>query len=89
MKKREDWDYLKEKEQWLEKETMSVKDFIDLLKKYPPEMKVMSTWESTVHSVKKENIYISHTNRLFIDSDENFYKKEFAKDIQENELEKT
>lgn len=78
-------EYLFEKEKWLLDETLNVGSLIELLKKYPKDMKVMTTWESTVHSLKKENIYESITGSLYLDADENFYKEQFSKNPKENE----
>lgn len=71
-------EYLKEKEENLG-ETLTVKDLIDILKKYPDGMKVMITWESTLNELKEEFIYESITGNLLLDGDYGFYKKDFAK----------
>lgn len=74
------FEYLNDKEKWIIEKTLSVKNLIELLKQYPPEMKVFSTWESTLHEITKENVYVSVTGNLYIDSDDNFYKEHFAKE---------
>jgi hypothetical protein len=66
-------------------ETLNVENLIEILQKYPKNMKVMTTWESTVNSLKKENIYQSITGSLYLDADGNFYKKDFSKNPIENE----
>ena len=78
-------DYLLGKEQWIKKDSITVGELIEILKSYPKKMKVMTTWESTLHSLQKKNVYVSVTGSLYLDADENFYKEEFAKDPKENE----
>lgn len=78
-------EYLFEKEKWLYEETLTVEGLIEILQKYPKNMKIMTTWESTVHILKKENIYESITGSLYLDADENFYKEGFSKNSKENE----
>lgn len=78
-------DYLQEKEKYLLEDTLTVSDLVNILFRYPPNTKVMITWESTVNGFKKENIYLSHTGTLYFDADGNFYKKEYAKNAGENE----
>jgi len=60
-------------------ETINVKDLIEILKKYPQDMKVITTWEDSHHVLKEENIYESKDGYLFFDCDDNFYKKDFMK----------
>lgn len=72
-------DYLFEKERYLLKDTLTVQGLIEVLKKYPKDMKIMTTWQFTVHSLEKENIYESVTGRLYLDAGENFYKDRFSK----------
>jgi len=60
-------------------ETINVKDLIEILKKYPQDMKVITTWEGIFHALKEENIYESKDGYLFFDCDDNFYKKDFMK----------
>lgn len=80
-------DYLSETEEWLLKQSINVEDLIKILQNYPPDMKIMTTWESTFHSLQKKNIYESKTGSfLYLDADENFYKKELSKNPKENEL---
>lgn len=67
------------------KETMNVRELIEMLSLYPKDMKVIITWESTLKSIQKENIYVSKEGHLYLDSDGNFYKEDFAKDPKENE----
>jgi hypothetical protein len=71
-------DYIHDREFHLN-DTLTVKQLIEILKKYPCDMKVMTTWESTVHELKEENIYETCTGKLYLDAYENFYKKEFQK----------
>lgn len=58
---------------------LSVKEFINILQKYPPEMKIITTWESTVHALEEQNIYESKEGHLYLDADYNFYKNQFSK----------
>lgn len=74
---------LEDKEQYLE--TITVQSLINILLKYPKHMKVMTTWESTVHTLQGKNVYEALTGTLYIDADENFYKKRYAKNPKENE----
>ena len=64
---------------------MTVATLIDLLKKYPSDMKVFTTWESTVNEITKKDVYESKEGHLYIDGDACFYKDRFAKDPNENE----
>lgn len=77
--------YIKETEKYLLDDILCVKELIEFLKKYPKNMKILTTWESTLNILKKENIYESFTGTLYLDADYNFYKKEFAKNSKENE----
>jgi len=72
-------DYLYEKEKWIKDESITVKELIEILKEYPEDMKIMTTWESTLHSLTRDNIYESKTGSLYIDADENFYKTSFER----------
>ncbi len=67
-------------EDYLLKKTMSISELIDILKTYPKEMKVMFTWESTLKDLRKENIYEAKNGALYLDADNNSYKREFAKE---------
>ena len=78
---------LDEKEFWF-KDTLKVEQLINILKKYPKDMKVMITWESTVNEIKAHNIYESHTGSLYLDADGNSYKNDYAKNPKENEMKK-
>lgn len=61
--------------------TLTVSELIGILERYPKDMKVMLTWESTVECLTEENIYEAYTGTLYLDADCNFYKKEFEKKI--------
>ena len=78
-------EYIFEREKWLYEETLTVQGLIEILQKYPKDMKIMTTWESTVNSLKKENIYEAITGSLYLDADGNFYKEQFSKNHKENE----
>lgn len=71
--------YLSIKESLLLKDTLTVQELIDILQQYPKDMKVLSTWESTVNSLTKDNIYESLTGSLYLDADNNSYKENFCK----------
>lgn len=77
-------EYLFEKEKCLH-DTLTVEKLIKILQKYPKNMKVLITWESTVNELRERFIYESITGTLYLDADYNFYKKDFAKDPNENE----
>ncbi len=70
---------------WLIDQSMTVGELVDLLSKYPEDMIVLTTWESTVNSLLKREIYVSHDGYLYIDADSGSYKKDFARDPMENE----
>jgi len=70
--------YLHEREKHTEK-TLNVGSLISILKKYPPEMKVLITWESTVNELYPEFIYEAYTGALYLDGDYGFYKEDFKK----------
>lgn len=77
-------EYRLEKEKRLGKRTLTVQELIKILEKYPKEMKIFTTWESTLHSLEKENIYKSSTGSLYLDADQNFYKDDFCCDLEED-----
>lgn len=76
-------DYLKEREKFFD--TLKVGELIEILGKYPKEMRVLITWESTLNEFTRKNIYESVTGTLYLDGDYNFYKQQFAKNPKENE----
>lgn len=61
------------------KNTLTVGELIDILNKYPKEMKVMITWESTVNELREEFIYEAKSGTLYLDGESGFYKEEFQK----------
>ncbi len=63
---------------------MTVKELIDVLKKYPMDMKVLFTWESTYVPVLKSYIYKSKQGHLYLDADYGSYKSIYAEDPNEN-----
>ncbi len=76
----------KEHEQWVLKESLTVGGLIELLSKYPEYLKIMFTWESTINSIVKSNVYFSKLGSfIYLDADGNSYKHEFAEDPSENE----
>jgi hypothetical protein len=72
-------DYLEEKEKFMRDRTLTVEKLINILNKYPKQMPVMCTWESTVNELREEYIYEAMTGTLYIDGDYGFYKKDFEK----------
>lgn len=69
---------LMEKESWIG-ETLTVGELINIPSKYPKEMKVMITWESTINELKEEWVYEAVTGSLYLDGDTGFYKNQFKK----------
>jgi hypothetical protein len=65
--------------------TLDVQGLMELLSKYPPNMKVLFTWESILVELRKENVYLSKKGILYLDADYNSYKRQYAKDPKENE----
>lgn len=59
--------------------TCTVKDLINILEKYPSDMKVMTTKERMAHLVAEDCIYESIWGILFISCDGERYKNEFKK----------
>lgn len=56
---------------------MTRDELIAELQKYPADVQVKITWETTVHAIKPENLYLSKDGVLLIDADDNNYKKDF------------
>lgn len=67
---------------WIIPDTLNVKQLIEILSRYPQDMKVITTWESTIHSILQENIYESKEGHLYLDADDNSCKDDYSKDIQ-------
>jgi len=57
-------------------ETMTVKELIKELEKHGDAL-VFVTWEGTVREITPEHIYTTASGDLYIDGDDNFYKKKF------------
>lgn len=49
------------------------------------DVEVVTTWESIQVSIAPPNVYLSTDGRLYIDADENSYKRDFAADPTEGE----
>jgi len=81
----EDWPQL----YWALKGTMNVGELIELLQTYPKNMKIITTWESTVNTLEKKLVYkskhLTEEQYLFIDCDSGCYKDDFADNPKENE----
>lgn len=69
--------------EWYLQNTLSVGELTEVLSQYPKDMKVITTWESTMHCLSKSNIYESHQGYLLLDADDNFYKDDLAKHLEE------
>ena len=69
--------YLEEKERFFK--TITVKELIEELSRFPLDKKVFVTWESTVNELRKEFIYEAYTGSIYIDGEYGFYKKSFEK----------
>ena len=61
-------------------DSLTIEELIEILSKFPKDLKVCTTWESTKHALRPENIYLSRFGVLFIDADDNFYKKDYEND---------
>jgi hypothetical protein len=69
-------------DEWTLHESITVKDLIELLEKYPKEMKCVFTWESIFRTFKEENLYPGNEQVLLFDADENFYKDRYENAIR-------
>lgn len=56
---------------------MKVKELIEGLKKYDPEMDCIFTWESIFTEFEIENIYKGNERLLIFDADGNNYRERF------------
>jgi hypothetical protein len=58
---------------------MSVQDLIDVLSQHDPNARVQITWESTVHDLTPDHIYVAKDGRVMLDGDGCFYKDSFMR----------
>jgi hypothetical protein len=58
-------------------DTMTVGELIRILQKFPEDIQIACTWESTIRSIDAENIYESKFGCILIDSDFNYYKDSY------------
>lgn len=58
-------------------DNLTVRSLIDILLTFPQDMKVCTTWESTINGLEKQNIYVSRFGVLLIDADGNCYKEDY------------
>jgi hypothetical protein len=56
---------------------MKVKELIQVLQNFSPEMVCVFTWESIFREFEKENIYMGNEKTLLFDADDNSYKEDF------------
>ena len=54
---------------------MKVMELIEALNKYPQNLEVLITWESTFSDLDNEKIYQAKDGTVILDADENFYKE--------------
>ena len=81
-----DQDIYDEHEKLTINESFTIKELMEVLAKYPQDMKIITTWESTIKSIKKRDIYLSKDGKfVYLDADYCSYKEAFAKDPCENQ----
>ncbi len=54
---------------------MTVRELVAALSKHEPDRRVVVTWETTIHDVDEDQIYLSADGDVVIDGDGNSYKK--------------
>ncbi len=57
---------------------VKVKELIELLKSFPPDAEVKTTWENIVNELDADEVYMSADGVLLIDADANSYKEHFV-----------
>jgi hypothetical protein len=73
---------MKEVDKWTYDNSIIVEELIEVLKKYPKEMKCIFTWESTLVQFSGENIYPGNEQILLFDADQNSYKDRYENSIR-------
>ena len=63
---------------------MKVKELIEALGKYDPEMACLFTWESIFQDFEIKNIYKGNEKLLLFDADGNFYKKHYENKVKDS-----
>ena len=58
---------------------MKIEKLIGVLSKYPPDTKIRTTWEGICRSISISNIYQGSDGVVYIDADDNVYKKKIKK----------
>ncbi len=58
---------------------MTVAELVEVLRRYPPDTRVQVTWETTVHEIDEDAVYLTPYDGLLIDADGNAYKEWFLK----------
>jgi hypothetical protein len=56
---------------------MKVSELIERLRDFDPNAEVITTWESTTHTIDPHNIYRAKNGMVVIDADRNRYREEF------------
>lgn len=78
--------YDKKRQKQILNESLTIQELIDILSKYPKDMKIVTTWESTVNPILRRDIYLSKNGKfVYLDADYCSYKQEFAQDANENQ----
>lgn len=54
---------------------MTVRELIAELSKHNPDRRVVVTWETTIHNVDEDQVYLSADGDVVIDADANSYKE--------------
>ncbi len=67
---------------YLFSKSITIKELIDILCKFPIDTKICITWESTINSLEKENIYMSKWGVVLLDADGNSYKEDYEMQIK-------
>ena len=55
---------------------MTVRELIEVLSKHDPDCRVVTTWESTIHDLDDDEVYLSADGDVVIDADANSYKEQ-------------
>lgn len=54
---------------------MTVHELIAALSKHDPDRRVVVTWETTIHDLDEDQVYLSADGDVVIDGDANSYKE--------------
>jgi hypothetical protein len=64
---------------------MKVSELIERLRDFDPNAEVITTWESTTHTIEPDSIYRAKGGMVVIDADANSYREEFESGVLPNE----